>query len=365
MSRWDDHRLQADRDGDMLVKEIIRHNELLAEDSAIKKTDEKPTIKALAAARGRMSEIADRSEIATFPDEVIEREATAAKSGLIVVREIGSPAVGEGKKIAEAYKSVVGVRLPLTPLPDLVAVRATLADEFPHAGAVIDAIMRDLGGRDHVRMKPTIFIGKPGCGKTTFSVRLLSVLGIRHQIYPCGGVADSSLAGTARHWSTGNVALPVGLAARYRTASPGVVLDEISRAGTGTHNGNMKDAMLSLVEPVSACRYLDPYLQSEVDLSAVVWLGTANDLESVPAPLRDRFRIIAFPSPGIEHLPALANRILQSLVEDQGLPSAWALPLDGVELEALAETWSGGSLRGLRKLVEGVAVSRDLHMARG
>jgi ATP-dependent Lon protease len=213
-------------------------------------------------------------------------------------------------------------------------------------------------------MKPTILVGKPGCGKTTFATRLLTLLGVHHQLYPCGGVADSSLAGTARHWSTGNTALPVSVAVRYRTASPGIVLDEVARAGTSRHNGNMLDALLSMVEPESSCRYLDPYLESEINLSGVCWLGTANDLESVPAPLRDRFRIIAFPSPSVEHLPALANRILKSLIADQGLQVAWATRLDGVELEALADTWpSGGSLRGLRKLVECVLAARDRHTA--
>jgi ATP-dependent Lon protease len=187
----------------------------------------------------------------------------------------------------------------------------------------------------------------------------LTELGVAHQIYACCGVSDSSAAGTARQWTTGTPSLAVSLAARYKTAAPGIVLDEISRTGSGRHNGSLTDALLAMVEPVSARRHLDPYLCSETDLSAVIWLATCNDLEGVPAPLRDRFRIIGFPSPTLEHMPALANAILRQAVEDVGLSAAWATGLDGVELEALAATWTNGSLRGLRKLVEGVLAARD------
>jgi ATP-dependent Lon protease len=91
-----------------------------------------------------------------------------------------------------------------------------------------------------------------------------------------------------------------------------------------------------------------------------VWLATCNGLEGLPAPLRDRFRIIAFPSPTLEHMPTLANALLRRAVADLGLSAAWATGLDGVELAALASAWPrGGSLRGLHKLVGAVLAARD------
>jgi hypothetical protein len=369
MSRWAEVRLSAERDGNDLVKSIIRHNELLAEDAASPNTPADTVARKVdgkvVSGRVSMTDIARTRDVDCDLADILASAVDPKQSGVVVVKEVGNPETHEGKKIVEAYKPVVGVRLPLPPVPDLVAVRRSLVAEFPHAAAVIDGVMRDVDGRDHVRLRPTIFVGKPGCGKTTFATRLLAELGIGHQIFPCAGVSDSSFAGTARQWSTGTPSLPVSLVARYRTAAPGVILDEISRTATGHHNGSLTDSLLSMLEPVSACRHLDPYLQAECDLSAVVWVGTCNDLENLPAPLKDRCRVIAFPSPGPEHMPTLANAILRRVVEDMGLSAAWATALDGIELEALAGAWPrGGSLRGLRKLVEGVLDARNHGMAR-
>jgi hypothetical protein len=285
-------------------------------------------------------------------------------SGVVVIPEVGSPGTPEGKRISELYKKAIGVHLPLPAVPDLAGVRETLAADFPHAGQVIEAILRNMDGTDHVRILPTILVGEPGCGKTTFATRLMKLLGIGHQVYPCGGVADSNLAGTPRQWATGAASVPISLAVRHRTAAPGIILDEVEKVATSRHNGSLLDSLLAMLEPVSACRWLDPHLQTECDLSHVIWIGTANSVDGIQAPLRDRRRVVRFPSPGPEHLAALAPALISAAVEEQGLDGAWALPLDGVELEALRRAWPGGSIRALRRLVDVVLTARDRETAR-
>jgi ATP-dependent Lon protease len=152
---------------------------------------------------------------------------------------------------------------------------------------------------------------------------------------------------------------------RHKTAAPGVVLDELEKSGTGRQNGSLSDALLAMLEPVSARQWMDPYLQASVDLSHVVFLATANEMGGVPAVLRDRFRIIRFPSPASEHMPALANSLLRSAIRERGMVDGWTQGLDRVELDALAQHWSGGSIRKLRRLVvDGVLAARDNSMAR-
>ena len=371
LSRYSDFRYKAELMGDSLTGDFIRdHNANLknaADADAGQKAEDKRDKSDLERALDPHFDLEEIIESHRGKDSVKEADKSAAAKaemapGAVVIPEIGSDTTHEGKKIAESYKPVTGIRLPLPPLPELADVRRNLLAEFPHAGLVIDSVLKDLGTRDYVKLKPTLFVGLPGCGKTTFATRLLSELGIGCQIYPCGGVSDSSFAGTPRQWSTGNPSLPVSLVARYRTAAPGIVLDEVSRAGTSRHNGSLVDSLLSMLEPVSACRYLDPYLQSECDLSHVAWLATANDLDTLPAPLRDRFRIIVFPSPSIEHMPVLANNLLERAIEDLGYAACFEPRLDRVELEALAAVWpKSGSLRGLRKLVEAVLAARSVH----
>jgi ATP-dependent Lon protease len=178
-------------------------------------------------------------------------------------------------------------------------------------------------------------------------------------VYGCGGIADSSFAGTARRWSSGEPALPVGAIISANVANPLFILDEIEKAGTSTTNGNLFDALLSMLEPKSSSRFFDVFIQSDVDLSAVVWIATCNDPTLLPRPLRDRCRILNFPAPMVEHLPTLAQSILISITAERGLDPRWVGQMSGDELSALTNVWRGGSLRGLYRLIEGVLAARD------
>jgi ATP-dependent Lon protease len=143
-------------------------------------------------------------------------------------------------------------------------------------------------------------------------------------------------------------------------AGLGAILDEIEKVGTSRHNGQAHDALLAFLERETASRFHDPYVQAPCDLSYVTWLMTANSLEGLSAPLRDRCRVILFPEPGREHLPNLSRQIISDILAEQGLDARWGTPLDEVETEAVAAAWPGGSLRKLRRLVEAVLMSRDV-----
>ncbi|MHB0734253.1 MAG: hypothetical protein DI601_06440 [Azospirillum brasilense] len=373
LGRWDDHRIKAAMAAHAHMRLLVAYF-----DGAVKKGEEEvkasseaeprtPTNVAAPRRRGmiRVPDF-DTDDLDTVFEAAQASEDAPAVPGIVVVREFGGTGGKDAKEAMEPWREIVGKALPLPVLDVDAAPRALrrLSYEFPHAANVAEAILRDLQGRDTVRLRPTILIGDPGCGKSTFGRRLLELLGVRHQIYPCGGVGDSSIAGTPRRWHSGEPSMPVALARRYQTGAPGIVLDEIEKVGTGRHNGNMIDALLGMLEPESACRWLDPYIQAPVDLSAVVWLGTANSLESIPAPLRDRCRVIRFPSPGLEHAEALGNHVIKRTIDDIGWHQSWGAPLDGVELAAIQRAWRGGSLRVLRRLVEGVLAARDQAMAR-
>jgi len=234
-----------------------------------------------------------------------------------------------------------------------------LCAEFPHAEQAVGTILDGLCGQPHVRMRPTVLVGEPGCGKTTFAPRLFDLLGVRSQIFPCGGIADNGIGGCARKWSTCAPSLPVSLVRLFRTAAPGIVLDEIHRVGTGSPNGNALDVLLGMLEPESARRWLDPYVAAPVDISSVLWIGTANSLSGLPKEIRDRCRVIPFPEPKSAHIEPLANAIIRRLTLDRGLDERWVERLTGNELDALVGHWQGGSIRKLARLAEGVLRARE------
>ncbi len=288
----------------------------------------------------------------------------ASDPAVVVVASLGNVDLSGASHIKKEFQRLLGARLPLAPLPDLAEVRRLLNVEFPHAATVIDDLLDSLVGQPFVRLRPTILTGSPGSGKTTFATRLLDHLGVPHETYPCGGVSDGSLGGTARRWSSGEPSLPLALVRRHSFASPGIILDELEKSGTSRHNGALFDVLLGLLEPQSSRTWHDPYLQAPVNLVHVIWVATANTLEGIPIPLRDRCRVMRFPDPAPAHLPVLATHLLKALVAERGLDPIWALPLDAYELEQLAAAWPGGSIRALARLVEAVLKARDAGTSR-
>ena len=78
---------------------------------------------------------------------------------------------------------------------------------------------------------------------------------------------------------------------------------------------------------------------------------TANDPTLLPAPFRDRLRIIVLPRPGIEHLPQLARAIVAEIAKTRGSDARWYPMLDDGELAVAESLWRGGSVRRLRAIV--------------
>lgn len=276
----------------------------------------------------------------------------------MVLTHIGNVKTADGDKVKKAFADLVGVALPLSPVPDLAVVRDGLLAQFPYATSVVDAVLRELVGQCHVRLPPIILVGSQGAGKTAFAEGLLDALGVPRITVSCGGVGDAALAGTSRRWSSGEPCLPMAQVLRWRTATPGIVLDEVEKVASSRHNGSMLDALLGFLEPRSAKAWHDPYVEAPVDLSGVIWLATANSVGDLPGPLRDRCRILAFPEPRPEHLEVLAPRLLKAVVTGRGLDERWGTPLDAEEFAALGKFWRGGSIRRLRRLIEGVLDAR-------
>lgn len=318
------------------------------------------------ASRGGAATRDTKSQLRQHTDQTASRRPVCSSeappcdfNSVVVITGVGNRHTQDGKRAAVEWRSLIGQPLPLVPARDFVEVRRKLLADFPFATAVIDKLLSELSGRTFIALRPTILTGEPGIGKNRFAESLLRELGVPSWTYPCGGVADSSLAGTSRRWASGEPSLITSLVRQHACASPGVILDEIEKVGSSKYGGNLLDALLAMLEPQTARTWVDPYLQAPVDLSHVIWFGTANDVSELPAPLRDRFRILRFPQPTAEHLPALANNLLVQAISDREHDLRWATPLTAEELECLGRVWTGGSLRRLKRLIEGVLAVRD------
>jgi ATP-dependent Lon protease len=269
------------------------------------------------------------------------------------------------KEIMGPLKSVINVALPLVEVPPLHQVRNALMFEFPYAVEVIDFVLADLVGRTTIRINPVLLLGKPGAGKTLFVRKLSEALGLPNLWRTDCSRADGVVfGGTDRRWHTAEPCHPFLAIAQAKVGNPIVLLDELEKAGTRSDYGRLWDCLLAFLELETNCRHLDPALQVPLDLSEISFVATANTLDPLPAPIRDRFRVVTFPNPGANDLDALLPAVMADLARERRLDHRWVLPLDGTEHAAVAQHWRGGSVRRLRRIVDAILRNRDLHATR-
>jgi hypothetical protein len=268
------------------------------------------------------------------------------------------------RDIIRPLKSIINVPLPLVQSPPLHEVRNALMFEFPYAIEVIDFVLADLVGRTTIRLRPLLLVGDPGGGKSRFVRRLGETLGISVWRTDASRSDGAVFAGTDRRWYSAEPCHPLLAMAQGKIACPLVLLDELEKAGTRSDYGRLWDCLLGFLEPETNCRYLDPALQVTLDLSQVSYVATANSLDPLPSPIRDRFRIIAFPKPRGGDLSALLPAVIADLTRERGVDQSWVPPLDGAELSAVTRHWRGGSVRRLRRAVEAVLRERELRATR-
>ena len=219
--------------------------------------------------------------------------------------------------------------------------------------------MADLVWSPTVHLRPLLIVGEPGGGKSRFARRLGELLGLNVWREDASRADGAVFGGTDRRWYSAEPCHAFLAIAQGKIANPLVLIDEIEKAGTRNDYGRLWDCLLGFLEVESAGRYPDPALQTPLDLSHVSYISTANSIDPLPSPIRDRFRVVTFPKPSPDHLNALLPAILADLARERGLDRRWVMPLDNSEHAAVARHWRGGSVRRLRRIVEAVLHHRE------
>ncbi|WP_421949994.1 AAA family ATPase [Pelagibacterium sp.] len=205
-------------------------------------------------------------------------------------------------------------------------------------------------------------VGKPGSGKTALLRAIAAQLDLPCEVFSMAGMADGSAMGTSAQWATSRPSVPLQLVQRSGFANGLVVWDEIEKASDSRHNGSAFDALLPMLERSQAQAIRDPALEVAVDLSWISHFATANSVEGIPAPLRDRMRIIKMPEPTWQHIGPLSKQIIRDIARDRGIDERWYPPLADDEVDVIKEVWPGGSLRKLRRGIEGTLAAREAFM---
>lgn len=198
----------------------------------------------------------------------------------------------------------------------------------------------DVCGNHHIRDKlllhlveynkthkttPIIFVGEPGCGKTHMAQIYVKMLGLKLHFVNCPQETTHghSLYGESQGYKEAGEGILIKAAIKTATANPGVVFNEIDKAISSPNHPNIQNDLLSLLDETNTS-LMDNYCAVEYDASQYVVAFTANDINEISAPLKDRCEIIYVDQPDeAQMIDIITKKTYSQLIKEYSIDDSY------------------------------------------